>query len=103
MELQRLLIQCRPLRFGQAISPLALTNIPWPEGLKKTLQWFSSMNLEISLIPSAACMLDGTSFLGQLLLYGLAPVLVVLVSHCVHSCVFLALTCGVRMHLPACT
>ena len=68
-----------------------LTDIPWPEGLKKALQWFSIMNLEITLIPSAACMLDDMSFLGQLLFFGLAPVVVILVSHCMHSCACLRL------------
>ena len=90
----------RPPRFGQVVSTLALSRITWPDALQKTFQWFSSLNLEIGLIPSVACMLKNTSFRSQLLVYGFGPVFVILVGCCAHACVS---TCACACMCALCT
>ena len=52
---------------AQVVGSLAKINIAWPAGLKDTLQWFSGLNLEITQLPSLACMLAETPFSRQLL------------------------------------
>ena len=73
--------------FGQVVSTLAHSRITWPDALQKIFQWFSSLNLEIGLIPSVACMLKNTSFRSQLLVYGFGPVFIILVRGYGHVCV----------------
>lgn len=51
----------------QVIGSLTLVNIDWPRELKTTLQWFSAINLEVSQLPSLACMLADASFLQRVL------------------------------------
>ena len=48
---------------------MANVDVDWPDGLKRTLEWYSGLNLEIVRNPSLACMLAGVSFFRRLLGY----------------------------------
>ena len=67
------------ISFLQVIGSLAAINVLWPEDLRRWIQWASGLNLELTQLPSLACMMRDVSFLQRLIGYTLGPFVVVLI------------------------